>query len=98
MTLPAPSSTSVLAHHSSPVKGVAAEIGSNSYGTTLKNQIQLITYVDRLSGDLQQLRQLLNGPLSGLFGGVHLLPFFNPIDGADAGFDHIDHTEVDARL
>ena len=32
------------------------------------------------------------------FGGVHLLPFFYPIDGADAGFDPIDHTEVDPRL
>ena len=36
--------------------------------------------------------------MSGLFGGVHLLPFFHPIDGADAGFDPVDHTEVDARL
>src|SRR2546430_412037 len=41
---------------------------------------------------------LLHGPLSGLFGGVHLLPFFTPIDGADAGFDPVDHTEVDSRL
>ena len=32
------------------------------------------------------------------FGGVHVLPFFHPIDGADAGFDPIDHTQVDARL
>jgi sucrose phosphorylase len=64
----------------------------------LKNQVQLITYVDRLSGDLRQLRALLRGPFSGLFGGVHLLPFFTPIDGADAGFDPVDHTEVDSRL
>ncbi len=41
---------------------------------------------------------LLQGPLSGLFGGVHLLPFFHPIDGADAGFDPIDHTMIDSRL
>jgi sucrose phosphorylase len=27
-----------------------------------------------------------------------LLPFFHPIDGADAGFDPIDHLQVDARL
>ncbi|MCP6542221.1 alpha-amylase family glycosyl hydrolase, partial [Klebsiella pneumoniae] len=38
------------------------------------------------------------GPLHGLFGGVHLLPFFHPIDGSDAGFDPIDHTQVDPRL
>jgi len=64
----------------------------------LKNQVQLITYADRLTGDLGGLQKLLNGRMSGLFGGVHLLPFFNPIDGADAGFDPVDHTEVDARL
>lgn len=64
----------------------------------VKNQVQLITYVDRLAGDLDGLNQLLRGRLAGLFGGVHLLPFFNPIDGSDAGFDPVDHTEVDSRL
>ena len=65
----------------------------------MKNQVQLITYVDRLSGGgLKQLNDLLKGPLNDLFGGAHLLPFFNPIDGADAGFDPIDHTQVDERL
>jgi sucrose phosphorylase len=34
----------------------------------------------------------------GAFGGVHVLPFFHAIDGADAGFDPIDHTQVDSRL
>jgi sucrose phosphorylase len=29
---------------------------------------------------------------------VHLLPFFTPYDGADAGFDPVDHTTVDPRL
>ena len=65
----------------------------------MKNQVQLITYVDRISGGgITELNSLLQGPLGGLFGGVHLLPFFHPIDGADAGFDPIDHTEVDPRL
>jgi sucrose phosphorylase len=65
----------------------------------MKNQVQLITYVDRLGGaDLATLHALLRGPFKGLFGGVHLLPFFLPIDGADAGFDPIDHTMVDPRL
>ena len=65
----------------------------------MRNQVQLITYVDRLGGGgFAQLRELLRGPLAGLFGGVHLLPFFHPIDGADAGFDPIDHTRVDPRL
>ncbi len=65
----------------------------------MKNQVQLITYVDRFGGGtLADLQALLTGPLQGVFGGVHLLPFFHTIDGADAGFDPIDHTRVDARL
>jgi len=65
----------------------------------MKNKVQLITYVDRLGGGgLGELSALLDGPLAGLFGGLHLLPFFHPIDGADAGFDPIDHTRVDPRL
>ena len=65
----------------------------------MKNRVQLITYVDRLGGgDLKGLQQLLKGPLAGLFGGVHLLPFYDPIDGADTGFDPSDHTQVDPRL
>jgi sucrose phosphorylase len=65
----------------------------------MKNQVQLICYVDRLSGGtLKDLRNLIAGPLQGVFGGVHLLPFFYPIDGADAGFDPIDHTQVDPQL
>ena len=65
----------------------------------MKNQVQLITYMDRLGGgDLRALHRLLSGPLQGVFGGVHLLPFYHAIDGADAGFDPIDHTLVDPRL
>src|ERR1700751_3129209 len=65
----------------------------------MKNQVQLIAYVDRLSGGgFRELSALLAGPFAALFGGVHLLPFFWPIDGADAGFDPIDHAKVDPRL
>ena len=65
----------------------------------MKNQVQVIAYVDRLSGGgLRELAALLNGSLAGAFGGAHLLPFFHPIDGSDAGFDPIDHTTVDPRL
>lgn len=59
---------------------------------------QLITYIDRLAGDIAGLRELLDGPLAGAFDGVHLLPFYLPFDGADAGFDPTDHTRVDPRL
>ncbi|GGX58743.1 sucrose phosphorylase [Saccharospirillum salsuginis] len=65
----------------------------------MKNQVQLITYVDRLGGGtLSDLQRLLAGPLDGLFGGAHLLPFYTPIDGSDAGFDPDDHLTVDPRL
>jgi sucrose phosphorylase len=63
------------------------------------NQPQLIAYVDRLTGGtFRDLAPLLEGPFHGAFGGLHVLPFFHPIDGADAGFDPIDHTQVDPRL
>ncbi|MFP5310596.1 MAG: sucrose phosphorylase [Actinomycetes bacterium] len=64
----------------------------------LPDSPQLIAYADRLAGDLHGLKALLDGPLAGAFGGVHVLPFYPPIDGADAGFDPDDHTEVDPRL
>lgn len=65
----------------------------------MRNGVQLITYADRM-GDtgLQGILDLLDGPLHGGFTGVHLLPFFDSIDGADAGFDPIDHTRVDPRI
>ncbi|WP_421741695.1 sucrose phosphorylase [Cellulomonas sp.] len=64
----------------------------------MRNEVQLIAYADRLGGDLAGLTRLLRGPLAGAFGGVHVLPFFTPYDGADAGFDPVDHTAVDPRL
>src|SRR5258708_23686019 len=67
-------------------------------GRCMRSKVELIAYADRFGGDLAGLHALLNGSLQGLFGGVHLLPFYRPFDGADAGFDPEDHTEVDARL
>jgi sucrose phosphorylase len=65
----------------------------------MKNKVQLIAYADRLGrGQITELHRLLKGPLAGLFGGVHLLPFYYPIDGVDAGFDPIDHTQIDPCL
>lgn len=60
--------------------------------------VQLIAYADRFGGSIAGLHELLTGPFAGLFGGVHVLPFFTPFDGADAGFDPVDHTQVDQRL
>lgn len=59
--------------------------------------VGLLTYADRLGGDLPRLRALLDGPLAD-FSSVHVLPFYTPFDGDDAGFDPIDHAAVDPRL
>ncbi|MGN6272658.1 MAG: alpha-amylase family glycosyl hydrolase [Protaetiibacter sp.] len=59
--------------------------------------VSLLCYADRLGGDLQRLGEVLDGPLSDLTG-VHILPFYTPYDGDDAGFDPVDHTAVDPRL
>ncbi len=65
----------------------------------MKNGVQLIAYADRFGGGgISTVRDLLTGPLDGAFTGVHLLPFYTPYDGADAGFDPIDHRRVDPRL
>jgi sucrose phosphorylase len=63
----------------------------------MSRAVHLLTYADRLAGDLTGLRTLLDGPLA-VFDGVHILPFFTPFDGADAGFDPDDHRTVDPRL
>lgn len=65
----------------------------------MKNKVQLITYADRLGeGTLASLTDVLRTRFDGVYEGVHILPFFTPFDGADAGFDPIDHTKVDPRL
>jgi sucrose phosphorylase len=65
----------------------------------MKNQVQLITYTDRLCrGGLKELNSLLIDKLDKVISSVHILPFYYPIDGADAGFDPIDHLNVDPRL
>jgi len=57
----------------------------------------ILVYAERVGGSLAHIEKLLKGPLSD-FDGVHVLPFFHPYDGDDAGFDPIDHTTVDPRL
>jgi sucrose phosphorylase len=65
----------------------------------MKNQVQLIAYVDRFGGsNLEEFHAVLQREFPGLFGAVHLLPFYTPIDGADAGFDPSDHLEIDPRI
>lgn len=65
----------------------------------MRNTVQLISYADRLSGaGIPELHELLITELKDLFSGVHVLPYFYPIDGSDAGFDPIEHTRVDPRV
>ncbi|MDO4913228.1 MAG: sucrose phosphorylase [Bifidobacteriaceae bacterium] len=65
----------------------------------MKNEVQLITYANRLGeGTLESLTEILRTRFNKVYTGVHILPFFTPFDGADAGFDPVDHTKVDPRL
>jgi sucrose 6(F)-phosphate phosphorylase len=57
---------------------------------------QLLTYPDSLGGDLRALARLLDGPLSGLFRGVHILPPFP--SSADRGFAPITYQDIDPRF
>jgi sucrose phosphorylase len=65
----------------------------------MDNKVQLITYADRLGeGTLASMTEMLRTRFEGVYAGVHILPFFTTFDGADAGFDPIDHCQVDPRL
>ena len=57
---------------------------------------QLLTYPDSLGGDLASIRRLLDGPLRGLFGGIHVLPPF-PSSG-DRGFAPMTYRDLDPRF
>lgn len=57
----------------------------------------ILVYAERVGGNLAEIEKLLANELKD-FDGIHVLPFFHPYDGDDAGFDPIDHTIVDPRL
>jgi sucrose phosphorylase len=61
----------------------------------LRNAVQLITYPDRLGGNLKNLYTLLDRHLSDAVAGVHLLPLYP--SNADGGFSPLTHMEVDPR-
>lgn len=46
----------------------------------------ILVYAERVGGNLGEIEKLLKGPLKD-FDGIHVLPFFHPYDGDDAGFD-----------
>ena len=70
-------------------------MGSNDPGTVAPRP-QLLTYPDSIGGDLGQLDALLDGPLDGLFHGVHVLPPF-PSSG-DRGFAPVTYRDIDPRF
>jgi len=57
-------------------------------GTHVRNEVQLVTYAERLGANLGDTIETVKTVFAGACGGVHLLPFFDPID----------HTRVDPRL
>lgn len=59
----------------------------------IENKIMLITYADSLGGNLMQLDRMLDTYFPGLFGGIHVLPFF-PSSG-DRGFAVVNYDIVD---
>ncbi|MFZ1382056.1 MAG: sucrose phosphorylase [Scrofimicrobium sp.] len=64
----------------------------------LRNGVQLILYADRFGGTIPDSAALVDRIFGGSVTGVHYLPFYVPFDGADAGFDPIDHARPDPRL
>jgi sucrose phosphorylase len=59
----------------------------------IKNQIMLITYANSMGSNLKELYRNLETHFDGVFGGVHILPFF-PSSG-DRGFAVINYDQVD---
>lgn len=59
----------------------------------IENKIMLITYADSMGGSLQKLDTILNTYFHGIFGGLHVLPFY-PSSG-DRGFAVINYDQVD---
>jgi sucrose phosphorylase len=81
--------------------GVARRVGRLSgpddrMGLDVERRPQLLTYPDSLGGDLRSLAALLDGPLAGLFKGVHILPPF-PSSG-DRGFAPVTYREIEPRF
>ena len=59
----------------------------------VENKIMLITYADTMGKDLNELEKVLSDDFEGVFGGLHILPFF-PSSG-DRGFAVINYDIVD---
>ena len=62
----------------------------------VENKAMLITYANTMGKDLAALNEILGRYFKGVFGGIHILPFF-PSSG-DRGFAVINYDEVDPAL
>ena len=63
---------------------------------TVAPRPQLLVYPDGLGGDLGTLAAFLEGPLAGVFSGVHILPPY-PSSG-DRGFAPVTYDAIDPRF
>ena len=73
-----------------------ADAGTGRTRPVVRNRPQLLSYPDSLGGSLAALRAILDGPLDGLFSGVHVLPPF-PSSG-DRGFAPTGYSVIDPRF
>lgn len=62
----------------------------------ITNRIMLISYPDCIGHGLKDFKKVLDTYFSGLFGGLHILPFFPST--ADRGFSPTTYKEVDPRF
>ncbi|NKF21099.1 sucrose phosphorylase [Solimonas marina] len=62
---------------------------------TLRNEVQLIAYPDRIGNNLADLHEFLDTYGQGRLGGVHILPPYP--SNADGGFSPLTHKEIDPK-
>lgn len=60
---------------------------------TLRNQVQLIAYPDRMGASLAELREIIDRHFAKAVGGIHILPPYP--SNADGGFAPLTHKEID---
>jgi len=63
---------------------------------SLTNKVQLITYPDCFGKDLKDLKYVLDTHFEGLFGGIHILPFYP--SSSDRGFSPLTYEHVDEKF
>jgi sucrose phosphorylase len=62
---------------------------------SLRNQVQLIAYPDRMGADLAELYDIIDRHFATAIGGIHILPPYP--SNADGGFSPLTHKEIDPK-